>query len=101
MWNLKNNTNESLYNTETDTENKSMVTERERENGERTDQEYGTHRLKTSIHEWIRNKDSLHRTGDYTPYLTTIDNGIIQYAKKNHYAVCLQLIQYCKSIILQ
>ena len=31
MWNLKNNTNESLYNTETDTENKSMVTERERE----------------------------------------------------------------------
>ena len=37
MWNLKNNTNESLYNTETDTENKSMVTERERENGERTE----------------------------------------------------------------
>ena len=33
--------------------------------------------------------------------LIIIDNGIIQYARKNRYAVHLQLIQYCKSIILQ
>ena len=35
MWNLKNNTNESIYKTETDsdTENKFMVTKGEREGG--------------------------------------------------------------------
>ena len=41
MWNLKNNTNESTYRTETDlqTENKLMVTKGEREGG--TNEEYG------------------------------------------------------------
>lgn len=76
----------NLYTTQkTDTENKSMVN-REREKGQISSM--GIYRLKLKIHKWICNKTTT-QYGDYTPYLITINSGIIQYAK-NHCAVHLQ-----------
>ena len=65
-WNLKNNTNESIYKTETDSqiEHKLMVTKGEWEWGG-INQEYGINRYKLLYIKQISNNDLLYSTGNY------------------------------------
>ena len=79
MWNLKNNTNESMYKTETDftdIENKLMATKGEREGGQ-DKLEYWINSYKLLLVKLISNKDLLYSTGNYIQYLVITYNGIL------------------------
>ena len=73
MWNLRNNTDEYTYKTDTDIENKLVVTKgrvRQIRNMGLTDTNYHIKKKK------ISNKDILFSTGNYTPYLVITYNEI-------------------------
>ena len=77
MWNLKNNTNESMYKTETDftdLKNKLMATKGEREGGQ-DKLEYWINSYKLLLVKLISNKDLLYSTGNYIQYLVITCNG--------------------------
>ena len=76
MWNLRNNTNESIYKTETvsQTKNKLMVRKKERGEGG-IHQEYGINRYKLLYIKYISNKNFLYSTGNYIQYLIIAYNG--------------------------
>ena len=84
---LKNDTNELIYKTETDsqTENKLLVTKEERRGG--MDWEFGISRCKLLYIEWINNKVLLYRTGNYIQPPGIIHNG--KYKKKKRMYICV------------
>ena len=100
MWNLKNNANEFICKTETDSqmENKRMVTKGEREGGG-INQEYGMNRY-TLLHiKQVNNKDLVHSTENCIQRLViTYKQGIgkIRNVQLNHFAIHPKLTQYCK-----
>ena len=73
MWNLKNNTNDSIQNRNrlTDTANNLMVTKEGREG---TNQEDGMNRSKLLYIKYISNEDLLYSTGNYIQYLVITYN---------------------------
>ena len=72
-----------------------------REGRGKTNQGYGINRHKILYIKQISNKDILHSTGNYIPYLKITYNGIQSAKMLNHYAIHLKLTQYCISTILQ
>ena len=71
MWNLKYDTNELIYKTETDsqTQRTDLWLPRRRGDGGRMDWEFGISRCKLLYTEWINNKVLLYSTGNYIQYL--------------------------------
>ena len=67
MWNLKYDTNELIYKTETDsqTENRLVVAKQGKEG---MDWEFGISRYKLLYREWINNKVLLYSTRNYIQY---------------------------------
>ena len=104
MWNLKSNINEPVHKTEnTDLgKEKLMVTKREREPRERTNQEYGI-KYTTIYIKQINNKDLKYSTRNYIWYLVTPYNG--KESEKHIYISeslnCTLETQHRKSTILQ
>ena len=76
MWNLKYDTNEPVYETETDSdiENRLVVTKGEGGRG-RKDWECGISRCKLLHTEWISNKVLLYCTGNCIQYPVINHNG--------------------------
>ena len=66
MWNLKYGTNEPIYRTETDSENKLVVAKRER-GGSEVDWSWVS-RCKLLHLEWISNEVLLDSTGNYIQF---------------------------------
>jgi len=68
MWNLKYDTNESVYKTETDsqTERTDLRQSREREDVRGMKWEVGVSRCKLLYREWINNQALLYSTENYT-----------------------------------
>ena len=68
MWNLKNNTNDSIYKIETDpqTQKTNLWLRDDTGKGRRTNQEHGVNRYKLLILyiKQMRNKDLLYSTGN-------------------------------------
>ena len=103
MWNLKNNTNELIYKTETDsqTQETNMVTK-----GKGWPKlEYVINRCTLPNIKQINNKDLLYSTGSCTQYHIINYNGK-ESEKKNLMHICITellaaLTQYCKSTIIQ
>ena len=67
MWNLKNETNELIYKTKTDSENKFRVTKGGKWEGGGINQEVGIS-IYTLLHIKQINKDLLYRIGSSTQY---------------------------------
>ena len=105
MWNIKNNTNESVYKTETDSQtwkmNLWLTKVRESRGG--THQEYGINRYKLFYIKQISNKDLPYSTGNYIVIIIACNNIMEYNPKKITESLCckLKLTQYCKSTILQ
>ena len=70
MWNLKYDTNELIYKTVTDIENR-LVVAKGKWDGGGMDWEFGTNRCKllSILIEWINIKVLLYSTGNYIQYL--------------------------------
>ena len=75
MWNLKYDTNELIYETETDTQTYRIDLWLPRGVGGGMDWEFGVSRCKLVYIEWINNKVLLYSTGDYTQYPMINHNG--------------------------
>ena len=67
MWNLKYDTNEATYKTETDSdvENNRLVVAKGKGGGSGMDGEFGVSRCKLPHLEWINNKVLLDSTGNH------------------------------------
>ena len=68
MWNPKYDTNELIYETETDIENR-LVVAKGKGGGRRMDWEFGISRCKLLHIERINNKNLLYNTGNYIQYI--------------------------------
>ena len=79
MWNLKYDTNELIYETETD-----LWLPRGRRGGGRKDWEFGISRCKLLYIEWINNKVLLYSTGNDIQYPVINHNGK-EYIETNVY----------------
>ena len=77
MWNLKYDTNELIYETETDsqTQKTDLWLPRGRGGGGGMEWEFGVSRCKLVYTEWIKNKVLLYSTGNYVQYLVITYNG--------------------------
>ena len=73
MWNLRYNTNESIYKTETDSENRLTVAKKEGTEGE-IEWEFAVSRCKLLYIEWIIIRFLLYSTGNYIQYLEIYNN---------------------------
>ena len=85
MWNLKYDTNECIYETETDSEiqRTDLWLPRGREGGGGMDWEFGISRWKLLYIGWINNKVLLYCTGNYIQYPVISHNG------KEYEKVCI------------
>ena len=69
MWNLKYDTNELIYETETDSDIENRLVVAKGEGGEGgKDSEFGISRCKLLYIGWINNKVLPYSTGNYIPY---------------------------------
>ena len=68
MWNLKNNTNELIYKTETDSQTQKQTYGYQWGKGGGINQEYGINRYTPIYIKQITNKDLLYSTGNSTQY---------------------------------
>ena len=86
MWNLKYDTNEPIYETETDSQTwrTDLWLPRGRERGREMDWEFGVTRCKLLHLEWIDNKVLMYSTGNYIQSPGINHNGK-EYKKKNVY----------------
>ena len=77
MWNLKYNTNEHIYETETDsqTQRTDLWLPRGMRGGGGMDWKFGVSRCKPLYIEWINNKVLLNSTGKYIQYPVINHNG--------------------------
>ena len=75
MWNLKYDTNELIYKTETDSQTWRTDLWLPRGRGEGLDWEFGTSRCKLLYIEWINNMVLLYSTGNYIQYPIISHNG--------------------------
>ena len=77
MWNLKYDTNEPIYETETDlqTQRTDLWLPRGRGSGGGMEWEFGISRCKLVYIEWINNMVLLYSTGNYIQYLVINHNG--------------------------
>ena len=106
MWNLKYNTNEPIYETETDSQIQRTDLWLPRAGGSRggKEWEFGISRCKLLYVEWINNKVLLYSTRNYIQY-PVINHSGKEYEKEyiyvqlNQFAIQQKLIQHCKSII--
>ena len=73
MWNLKNNTNESIYKTETDSQ--TQKTDFPKGKGGQINQVCGINRYTLLYIKQISNKYLLYNTGNNVPYLVITYNG--------------------------
>ena len=108
MWNLKCDTNEPIYETETDSQTQriDLWLPRGMGSGGGMDWEFGISSCKLLYREWINNKVLLYSTENYIQYTMTNHNGKEYekeyiYVKRNHFAVQQKLTQHYKSTILQ
>ena len=95
MWDLKNNTDESIYKTETDsqTQKTNLCLPKGKERGERINQEYGINRY-TTIYKIDNKKDLLYNIGNCIQYFVITSKGKEsekEYIYLNHCAVHLKL----------
>ena len=75
MWNLKNNTNEFVDKTETDSQTqKTNLWLPQGKGGGEWNQEYGINRYTLLYIKQIKNKDLLYSTGNYIQYLVITYN---------------------------
>ena len=66
MWNLKDDTNEPIYETETESGSENRLVAAKGEGGRRgLDWEFGISRWKLVYIEWVNNKVLLYSTGNY------------------------------------
>ena len=86
LWNLKYDTDELIYETDSDIENKLMVTKGEGDGGG-INWEFGISRCKLLYLEWMNNKDLLYNTGNYIQYPVINHNGK-KYENENVY-ICI------------
>ena len=76
MWNLKDDTNEPIYETETESGTENIRVAAKGEGGRRgLDWEFGISRCKLVYIEWINNKVLLYSTGNYIQYPVINHNG--------------------------
>ena len=75
MWNLKYDTNEPIYETETDSQRKDLWLPRVRRGGGRMHWEFGVSRCKLFYIGCINNKVLLDSTGNYIQYPVINHNG--------------------------
>ena len=108
MWNLKYDTNELIYETETDSQKQrtDLWLPRRKGDGGGMDWEFEISRCKLLYTEWINNKVPLYSTENYIHYDVINHNGKeyeeeYTYVKLNHFAIQQKLTQHCKSTILQ
>ena len=106
MWNLKNDTNEFIHKTETDSQTqKTNLWLQRKKGGEGINQEFGINRYTLLYIKQRNSKDLLYSTGNYIQYLVITYNGKeyekeYKYVQLNHFAVYLKLT-HCKSTINQ
>ena len=105
MWNLKNNMNELIYKTETDSRTQKtnlwLPNRKGSEGG--INQEFRISRYKLLYIKQVNNKDLLYSIGNYIQYPVINHNGkdMYIYLQLNHFAVHQKLTHRCKSTILQ
>ena len=75
MWNLKYDTNEPIYKTETDSQAQRTDLWLPRGGGGGKDWEFGVGRCKLLHLEWINNKVPMYSTGNYIQYPVISHNG--------------------------
>ena len=76
MWNLKYDTNELIYETETDSDIENRLVVAKGEGGEGgKDSEFGISRCKLLYIGWVNNKVLLYSTGNYIQYPVINHNG--------------------------
>ena len=68
MWNLKHDTNELIYETDSQTQITDLWLPSGRAGGRWMDREFGISRCKLLYIEWINNKVLLYSTGNYIQY---------------------------------
>ena len=116
MWNLKYDTHEIIYETETDSdiENRLVVAKGEG-TGEGNDWEFGVSRCKLLYREWINSKVLLYSTGNSIHYPVINRNGkeyeiyiyicihihIYTHIYVTESFCCARETEHCKSTILQ
>ena len=98
MWNLKYDTNELIYETETDSDIEDRrVVAKGVEGGRGMDWEFGISRCKLVYIEWINNKVLLYSTGKYIQCLV-INHNRKEYEKER---VCVYIYIYLNHFAIQ
>ena len=104
MRNLKYDTNELIYENDSQTQRTDLWSPRGRGGRVGIEWEVGISRCKLRYIEWINNKVLLQSTGKYIQHPVINCNGKEyekEYVYLNHFAVHQKLTQHCKSTILQ